>query len=156
MARHDWFDWDDFEEGATLAFWADAYASEVEEMAEQGDSEAYDALNPGAGGDWMDVLPTPPKSAKQAGREFTKTFRKAASATQVRQMEDNIGDAEKAGHYAAMGAMGHGVGLWDFDVDDDGLPSWEPWEIRDDAMEIIDAELEALDIEPPDRARWEH
>lgn len=155
MARHDWYDWDDFEDGAALAFWADAYASNVEELAQQGDDEAYDALDPGAGGDWMDVLPPTPKSAEKAGREFTKAFRKAATAKQVREMEDNIDSAEKAGHYAAMGAIGHGVGLWDFNVDTDGLPSWDNWDVYDDAMQIIDEELEEQGIEPPDRGAWD-
>lgn len=141
MARHDSYDWDSFEEAAAQAFWADAYISEVEELADE-DFELYRDLSPGPGGDWYAVLPPLPETAERVGREFTRAFRKAATAKQIRQMEEYIDDPDRAGFLAAFGSLGAGVGLWEEGVDDAGLPRWENWDLYDEAQLIIKKEME--------------
>lgn len=135
MARYTWYDWSGFKEGVALAFWADAYSNEVEEL----EDKDRKVLSPGAGGDWMDVLPQTPKAAEKEAKKFTSEFRNVVSERTLHQI-DNALDPEDAGHYAAMQAMGHGVDLLDYDIDMD-VPDWDPWQLRDDAADTIEDEL---------------
>ena len=123
------YDWETFSEGAARAFWADAYIREVEEAGQE------DALGPGAGGQWMDVLPQTPKVAAQMGKAFTAAFRRALPQVAV-ALQANLPDTRLAGHYAAMEAMGHGVGLADYNVDVQ-VPSWESWDLIDVAINAV-------------------
>lgn len=47
------------------------------------------------------------------GYTLDRIFAKAAEISESRRGGDRPRTAEMFGHYAAMGAMGHGVGLWD-------------------------------------------
>jgi hypothetical protein len=123
----DW--WDCFGEGAARAFWAEAYIREVEDLGDEEtefyNPEAYRELSPGAGGEWMHVIPETPKSALKQGRAFVRRNKKDASRAVWEEMDDKLG-CDESGWYAAMGAMGHGVGLFDEGIDDDWVGSEEP------------------------------
>lgn len=149
MPRHDWYDWDSFEEAAARSFWADAYVSEVENLAEDGHRDAYRALSPGAGGEWLTVTPPTPKSAHKDGRAFTAKIRAALTDEELREVDDKM-SVEKAGWYAAMQAMGHGVGWADYDVEVDPNIDWtSSWEVRDDALKAIRRELREAGVRLP-------
>lgn len=47
------------------------------------------------------------------GLPLSEIFRKAVEISEANDAGDRERTAEMFGHYAAMGAMGHGVGLWD-------------------------------------------
>jgi len=124
LRAHDDYDWITFAEQAALAFWADAYMDEVQNLAEEGYRKAYEALSPGPGGEWLDVIPETPESALDDGRAFTAKLQGKLSVADLREVSEKM-SPEKAGWYAAMGAMGHGVGWWDYDVDID-VGHWTP------------------------------
>jgi hypothetical protein len=109
------FQWEEFIGGASRAFWADAYMHLVEELAEK-HLQAYRALSPGPGGQWLDI-PTVPGKAHDVGRKFAKLVKDKATDADLVEMKEKMRSISDAGWYAAMGAMGHGVGLWDYDID---------------------------------------
>lgn len=121
--------------GAAKTFWADAYMTEVEENG------AEKKLGPGAGGDWMDVLPPVPESAIADAKRFAAKVVEKLTVEQAQEIVDKLPDAESAGHYAAMQAMGHGVGLGDYGVDVK-LPHWEQSvAVRNDAYDAVQEAL---------------
>jgi hypothetical protein len=150
-ARHDWYDWNSFEEAAAQAFWADTYISEAEELSEH--REAYDALSPGPGGEWLNVLPDTPKSAEKEGAAFTKKIRAKLTTAELREVDSRM-TVDKAGWYAAMQAMGHGVGWFDYGVDIDPDIDWAPGlDVRGDALKAIRRELREAGVRLPREAR---
>lgn len=108
MGRETEFDWDAFVDGAARAFWVSAYMRGVDELP----GGQRKALSPGGGGDWMDVAPETPRKADREALKFSREFSKKVSNKVIIQMMDAYGDAELAGHNAAMESMGHGVGLF--------------------------------------------
>ena len=51
--------------------------------------------------------------AKKHGLPISEIFRQAVAISEANNAGDRERTPEMFGHYAAMGAMGHGVGLWD-------------------------------------------
>ena len=148
MAKHDWFDWDEFTEAAARAVWSDAWISEVEELSESGGSEgrkAYREIGPGPGGSWDPLIPMPiPERAQKAAAKFTADVRSKISAAGLKKAYaamDN--DADLMGWYAAMQSMGHGVGWGDYGVHNE-LPrvSFESWELSDLAADDVKEQVE--------------
>jgi hypothetical protein len=116
------------------------------------DRDAYHALSPGPGGDWYDILPETPKSAEKDGIEFTKALRKKITEAHLREVDEKLPSVEQAGHYAAMQAMGHGVGWYDYDVKARLDIHWEPSvDVSNDAYDAVKAALRDLGIKPKKR-----
>lgn len=108
---------DEIMEHMAKAFFACAWADYQEEYC--------DGL-PGMGVDVFDIMPDeidPAATAaavkltscleKQHGRDLADIFHKAAGISQEHREGDHKRTPEFFGHYAAMGAMGHGVSLYD-------------------------------------------
>lgn len=137
---------DEFREGAAKAYWADAYASEVEE------ADAEDELGPGAGGDWMDVLPETPPSAYEAAEKLERELVSESGYGSLNDLVQAAADAdgvvaedvdiEDLGHYMAMSAMGHGV-AWEDDHEKFHYANidLEAYAVRDDAYAAVQEEL---------------
>ena len=122
-------------EGAAKAYWASGYADAVDNWDEDNpdvEETANDVLGPGAGGDWMDVLPPMPavayQDAKKALDEVLLDGDNPPSLDKLMEAaEDADGayiDPEELGHYIAMQAMGHGVSWWDV-----GVPFHAPFDM---------------------------
>ena len=107
------YDWTSFAEGATAAFWGDAYASEVENLEYD---ETRRALSPRAGGHWEAVMPDPPAAARTLGKKFAKVTRERITDAELNEVAAKF-SANKAGYYGAMQSLGHGVGWYDEGVD---------------------------------------
>jgi hypothetical protein len=151
------YDWDTFAEHAGKAFWANAYMDEVENLVEGDeyyDRDAYHALAPGPGEDWFDYLPPTPKSAEVDGIAFTKALRKKITEAQLREVDEKLPSVEQAGHYAAMQAMGHGVGWFDYSVRADPDIDWGPSvDVLNDAYDTVKAALRERGIRPKKRSK---
>lgn len=109
------FYWEEFIGGASYAFWAEAYMQLVQGLADK-HPKAYRAQAPGPGGEWLQYIPTIPGKAHDVGRKFARMVKDKATKDDLREMKEKVGSISKAGWYAAMGAMGDGRGLWDYDV----------------------------------------
>lgn len=103
------YDWSAFVEGATSAFWGDAYSTEVENLEYD---ETRRALSPRSGGRWEDVMPDPPPAARALAKKFTKATRDKITDGELNEVAAKF-SAEKAGYYGAMQSLGHGVGWGD-------------------------------------------
>jgi hypothetical protein len=103
------YDWSAFAEGATSAFWGDAYTTEVENLEYD---ETRRALSPRSGGRWEDVMPDPPAAARTLAKKFTKATRDKITDAELNEIAAKF-SAEKAGYYGAMQSLGHGVGWGD-------------------------------------------
>ena len=134
------YDWSGFARGAARAVWYSEYASEVDNSLEDRD-DARKALSPGPGGDWTNTSPDPDKAALKDGKEFTKKFMRAVTPAELRAIAEKL-DSGDAGWYAMMGALGHGVGLWDYGVDIEKRLRWEPTTaLRNSIYDAINIEL---------------
>jgi hypothetical protein len=113
----DW--WAAFAEGAARAIWSDTYISEVEEFSQSddtGDHEVYRELSPGSGGSWDSVVPEAvPEAADKQGKKFATRVRKTLKIEDQVEVASKL-DAEQAGWYGMMQALGHGVGWFDYDI----------------------------------------
>lgn len=92
------------------AFFASAYADQAEEAGTP------------IRGQILDALPDPPDpEAVKAAAELCQRMEAANGAPvgAVYVLHASVLGPRDFGHYAAMGAMGHGVGLWDFGISRD-------------------------------------
>jgi hypothetical protein len=108
---------DEIMEHMSRAFFASAWADWADEYG------------PGTAGNGVDVMDEMPdvidgaailaavKLTKQLeelhGMDLSEIFCIAKAISRHYRAGDRVRTAEMFGHYAAMGAMGHGVGLWD-------------------------------------------
>jgi Family of unknown function (DUF6496) len=120
------YDWKAFADGAAFAFWASPYRTEVQNLYEdareakrEGDArraaaleKAYDALSPGSGGRWDDVLPETPPAARAIAKKFTKAAREQLSDEQLSEVDSKF-SAYDAGYRGAMQSQGEGIGWHD-------------------------------------------
>src|SRR5690625_2299505 len=93
-------------EGAARAFFASAYVDQAEEAGE-----------PLSAGDVVDQLPeeTDPEALKAAERLIMGLLEGNMMWVGALYLRHKGGlDTRTWGHYAAMEAMGHGVGLWEY------------------------------------------
>lgn len=116
--------------GMARAFFATAWAEQHEEAWEA-------ARNAGrvndfnrehgslSGCDIMDVMPTEiDPAALKAAEDLERDMIRAndvASVTELYLRHDGGLTPETWGHYAAMQAMGHGVGLWEYGIEDNDV-----------------------------------
>lgn len=105
------YDWNSFIEGAAFAFWASPYMRAVEQLADES-REAYQALSPGPGGKWEDVLPSEPLAAVALAKKFTKAVKNELSPEELNNLSNSF-SAYDAGYYGAMQSQGEGVGWFD-------------------------------------------
>lgn len=96
----------DLVDSAAQAIWYDAYASLVEE-----DRETEEALAPGPGGNWEDVLPPVPEAAVAQAEEVISRIR--VTPEQAAQMREHV-PHDLIGYYLAMQSLGHGVSVADY------------------------------------------
>ena len=108
---------DEIMEHMSRAFFATAWADWADEYG------------PGTAGNGVDVMDEMPDELDGAatlgavaltasleemhGMDLSEVFRTAKAVSRHYKAGDRARTAEMFGHYAAMGAMGHGVGLWD-------------------------------------------
>jgi hypothetical protein len=123
------YDWKAFADGAAFAFWASPYMAEVENLYEDAREaknkgerrraealeEAYDALSPGSGGNWENVLPEVPPAARSVAKKFTKAVREELTDAQLGEIEAAFSPYD-AGYRGAMQSQGHGIGWFDESV----------------------------------------
>lgn len=132
------YDWSAFTDGAAFAFWASPYMSEVENLAEaardaprakEGEAlrAAYEALSPGPGGQWDNVLPDPPPSARAVAKKFTKAVKDKLTDAQFSEISQKF-SAYDAGYLGAMQSQGEGIGWFDEGVRIDPPKgfNWDP------------------------------
>jgi len=123
-------------DGMAKAYWADAWASQMEEMQLSGHLSGMEI---------MDVMPQElPAKAMEIAKKLYAEIEKDNNI----KLEDFTPPGEEDfdkdlfGHYLAMEAMGHGVG-WSDDHEDHGLEIpyvEESYELWDDAIAAIKAE----------------
>ena len=109
----------DIREAMAKAFFASSYADQYDEAASDGADMPF---NP-SGCDWMDLIPDDiDPAALHAARtlEFDLVHVNGCTLEQLYQRAEAIGPngdrefcEDMIGHYLAMQAMGHGVGLYD-------------------------------------------
>jgi hypothetical protein len=148
----DW--WAAFAEGAARAIWSDTYITEVEQLTESddpGDREAYRELSPGPGGAWESVIPeTVPTSAEKQGKEFTTQVRRALKREDQIEVASKL-DADTAGWYGMMQALGHGMGWGDYDINaDPDIHAMPDTDVYNDAYQAVTEALEEAGYERAD------
>jgi len=107
--------------GIARALFVSAYAYAHEEGE-------IDGPRPGPQEDWMDYAPETPLSAKAAAVDLADQVERLNSETLDALWVQNAHaelDSQQFGHYLAMQALGHGVGLRDYDIDDVHVPHFE-------------------------------
>lgn len=102
----------EFIEGAARAFFVSWYADEVE--------QDRIPVNHGFGVEWMDVAPATPAWAYADAAKLLDAlpgpFNNLMASWEAIWTGDRPWSPNLCGHYAAMGAMGHGVSLNDFGI----------------------------------------
>ena len=123
-------------DGMAKAYWADAWASQMEEMQLSGHLSGMEI---------MDVMPQeiPAKAMEIAKKLYAKIEKdNNIKLEDFTPPGEEDFDKDLFGHYLAMEAMGHGVG-WSDDHEDHGLEIpyvEESYELWDDAIAAIKAE----------------
>lgn len=108
----------EIERGMARAFFVTAWAEQAEECGHQfAPGERIDLSAP------RDTDPSALHAARTLKFDMERKFDMSLEALYEAHPADRVPEAvdpldpERWGWYAAMGAMGHGVGLWDFGID---------------------------------------
>jgi hypothetical protein len=145
----DW--WAAFAEGAARAIWSDTYITEVEEFGQSDDPvdrEVYRALSPGPGGAWESVIPeTIPASANKQGKEFATEVRNNLKIEDQVEVASKL-EADNAGWYGMMEALGHGVGWADYRIKaDHDIHDMADADVYNDAYSAVTEAMEEAGYE---------
>jgi hypothetical protein len=111
---------DTVQEAMAKAFFASAYADQYDECTSNGGDPGFSP----SGCDWMDLIPDAmDPAAIHAAHNLTADLlraNKSGSLAELMEFAEKLGPngdrdltSDMFGHYLAMQAMGHGVGLYD-------------------------------------------
>jgi len=107
---------DDILNGMAMAFFASAYADQADECDQPMQGEIMDQLP-------EQINPAAMHAAKTLYWQFRQALNVDLDGAYIwlHGIDAMPGDSEQEkarlfGHYAAMQAMGHGVGLWEYDI----------------------------------------